>query len=62
MLILLKYCHENAEMQKQKFDDVTLRYSMSSPKQWKTHLCDLLVPCMDHVVIKEKQVKKFLNQ
>ena len=24
----LKYGHENAKMQKQKFDDVTLRYSM----------------------------------
>ena len=26
--VLLKYCHENAEMQKRKFDDVTLRYSI----------------------------------
>ena len=25
--VLLKYCHENAEMQKRKFDDVTLQYS-----------------------------------
>ena len=26
--VLLKYCHENAEMQKRKFDDVTFRYSI----------------------------------
>ena len=26
--VLLKYGHENAEMQKRKFDDVTLRYSI----------------------------------
>ena len=26
--VLLKYCHENAEMQKRKFDDVTLQYSI----------------------------------
>ena len=26
--VLLKYCHENAEMQKRKFDDVTLHYSI----------------------------------
>ena len=26
--VLLKYGHENAEMQKRKFDDVTLRYSL----------------------------------
>ena len=26
--VLLKYGHENAEMQKRKFDDVTLQYSM----------------------------------
>ena len=26
--MLLKYCHENAEMQKRKFDDVTLQYSI----------------------------------
>ena len=26
--VLLKYGHENAEMQKWQFDDVTLRYSM----------------------------------
>ena len=23
----MKYCHKNAEMQKRKFDDVTLQYS-----------------------------------
>ena len=28
--VLLKYCHENAEMQKRKFDDVTLQYSHST--------------------------------
>ena len=27
--IVLKYCHENAEMQKRKFDDVTLQYSIT---------------------------------
>ena len=27
--VLLKYCHENAEMQKRKFDDVILQYSIS---------------------------------
>ena len=26
--VLLKHCHENAEMQKRKFDDVTLQYSI----------------------------------
>ena len=26
--VLLKYSHENAEMQKRKFDDVTLQYSI----------------------------------
>ena len=26
--VLLKYGHENAEMKKRKFDDVTLQYSM----------------------------------
>ena len=26
--VLLKYCHENAEMQKRKFDDITLQYSI----------------------------------
>ena len=25
--VLLKYCHENAEMQRRKFDDVTLRHT-----------------------------------
>ena len=34
--VLLKYGHENAEMQKRKFDDVTLWYSM--PLQKITHL------------------------
>ena len=29
-LVLLKYSHENAEMQKRKFDDVTLQYSILS--------------------------------
>ena len=28
--VLLKYCHENAEMQKRKFDDITLQYSIES--------------------------------
>ena len=28
--VLLKYCHENAEMQKRKFDDVTLQYSITN--------------------------------
>ena len=28
--VLLKYCHENAEMQNRKFDDITLQYSMTS--------------------------------
>ena len=32
MHVLLKYGHENAEMQKQKFDDVTLRYSIGREK------------------------------
>ena len=32
--VLLKYCHENAEMQKRKFDDVTLQYSIG-PKVCK---------------------------
>ena len=27
--VLLKYGHENAEMQKRKFDDVTLQYSIA---------------------------------
>ena len=27
--VLLKYGHENAEMQKRKFDDVTLQYSIN---------------------------------
>ena len=27
-VLLLKYCHENAEMQKRKFDDITLQCSM----------------------------------
>ena len=26
--VLLKYCYENAEMQKRKFDDITLQYSI----------------------------------
>ena len=28
--VLLKYGHENAEMQKGKFDDITLQYSLAS--------------------------------
>ena len=28
--VLLKYCHENAEMQKRKFDDTTLQYSIAT--------------------------------
>ena len=41
--ILLKYGHENAAMQKPKFDDVTPRYSMTSrwpltPHQMRSHV------------------------
>ena len=34
--VLLKYCHENAEMQKRKFDDVTLQYSIDTTSKIKT--------------------------
>ena len=37
--VLLKYCHENAEMQKWKFDDVTLQYS----------ICDVMKGSESHV-------------
>ena len=33
--VLLKYGHENAKMQKRKFDDVTLRYSIGSDSDFK---------------------------
>ena len=32
--VLLKICHENAEMQKRKFDDVTLQYSIVDLTLW----------------------------
>ena len=44
--VLLKYCHENAEMQKTKFDDVTLQYSIDLKIMWKwgfsPHLINVL--------------------
>ena len=32
--VLLKYCHENAEIQKRKFDDVTLQYSIEEGREF----------------------------
>ena len=39
--VLLKYCHENAEMQTRKFDDVTLQYSISAPPEKKSRTSTL---------------------
>ena len=33
--VLLKYGYENAEMQKRKFDDVTLRYSIRINREFR---------------------------
>ena len=45
--VLLKYGHENAEMQKRKFDDVTLRYSIVHQVYW---IIILFVVCAHFVI------------
>ena len=38
--VLLKYGHENAEMQKRKFDDITLQYSIDLDQRSRVeHYC-----------------------
>ena len=43
--VLLKYCHENAEMQKRKFDDITLQYSIEG-----FHVTSQQPNCASHAI------------
>ena len=52
-IVLLKYGRENAEMQKLKFEDVTLRYSMSSGPIY--NFLDTVIEIYLHVFFMQKK-------
>ena len=64
MNVLLKFGHENAEMQKRKFDDVTLRYSIAAnlhrPMDCLSRRMTVLHTCQ-HTKVRKLDIKPHLG-